>query len=75
MHDINISLVLQHSISFVPVLQDIDSERPMMQVGQYVFAGEYEGKKSFVFSGNRRKENACFCAVVKEVKCWKSSIH
>ncbi|MED6256694.1 hypothetical protein ATANTOWER_002805 [Ataeniobius toweri] len=22
---------------------DIDSERPMMQVGQYVFAGEYEG--------------------------------
>ncbi|KAG7216101.1 hypothetical protein INR49_007853 [Caranx melampygus] len=23
---------------------DIDSEKPMMQVGQYVFAGEYEGK-------------------------------
>ncbi|MED6276673.1 hypothetical protein CHARACLAT_005410 [Characodon lateralis] len=22
---------------------DIDSERPMMQVGQYVFAGDYEG--------------------------------
>uniref|UniRef100_A0A3Q3IWT8 Transcription factor TFIIIC triple barrel domain-containing protein n=1 Tax=Monopterus albus TaxID=43700 RepID=A0A3Q3IWT8_MONAL len=23
---------------------DIDSDKPMMQVGQYVFAGEYEGK-------------------------------
>uniref|UniRef100_A0A3Q3FXV5 Transcription factor TFIIIC triple barrel domain-containing protein n=1 Tax=Labrus bergylta TaxID=56723 RepID=A0A3Q3FXV5_9LABR len=22
---------------------DIDSEKPMIQVGQYVFAGEYEG--------------------------------
>lgn len=26
------------------VLKDIDSEKPMMQVGQYVFAGEYEGE-------------------------------
>ena len=25
------------------VFKDIDSDRPMMQVGQYVFAGEYEG--------------------------------
>lgn len=25
--------------------KDIASEKPMMQVGQYVFAGEYEGKK------------------------------
>ncbi|XP_053175255.1 general transcription factor 3C polypeptide 6 isoform X2 [Scomber japonicus] len=24
------------------VLKDIDSDKPMMQVGQYVFAGEYE---------------------------------
>lgn len=29
---------------FVHVFQDIDSEKPMMQVGQYVFAGEYEGE-------------------------------
>lgn len=26
------------------MLKDIDSEKPMMQVGQYIFAGEYEGK-------------------------------
>lgn len=26
------------------MFQDIDSEKPMIQVGQYVFAGEYEGK-------------------------------
>lgn len=32
------------SSSFLYMLQDIDSERPMMQVGQHVFAGEYEGK-------------------------------
>lgn len=25
------------------VFQDIDSDQPMMQVGPYVFAGEYEG--------------------------------
>lgn len=25
-------------------LQGIDTEQPMMQVGAYVFAGEYEGK-------------------------------
>lgn len=30
------------------MLQDIDSERPMMQVGQYVFAGEYEGKNECI---------------------------
>lgn len=24
--------------------QDIDSEKPIMQVGQYWFAGEYEGR-------------------------------
>lgn len=35
-----------HKISFVHVFQDIDSEKPMMQVGQYVFAGEYEGKNN-----------------------------
>lgn len=33
-----------HLNSFVHVFQDIDSEKPMIQVGQYVFAGEYEGK-------------------------------
>lgn len=38
-----------HSSSFVFMFQDIDSERPMMQVGQYVFAGEYEGKKQCIF--------------------------
>lgn len=26
------------------MLQDIDSEKPIMQVGQYWFAGEYEGR-------------------------------
>lgn len=33
--------------------KDIASEKPMMQVGQYVFAGEYEGKKitNIFFSG------------------------
>lgn len=29
-------------VSFV--FKDIDSEKPMMQIGQYLFAGEYEGK-------------------------------
>lgn len=37
-----------HSSSFLFMFQDIDSERPMMQVGQYVFAGEYEGEKQCV---------------------------
>lgn len=36
------------SSSLLYMLQDIDSERPMMQVGQYVFAGEYEGKNECI---------------------------
>lgn len=32
------------SLFVFPVFKDIDSEKPMMQVGQYVFAGEYEGE-------------------------------
>jgi hypothetical protein len=31
------------------VLQDIDSDKPMMQVGPYVFVGEYEGKQNKYF--------------------------
>lgn len=27
--------------------QDIDSEKPIMQVGQYWFAGEYEGRCNY----------------------------
>lgn len=47
-------------ISFVHVFQDIDSEKPMMQVGQYVFAGEYEGKNQF-----QKKRHTCNMTVVK----------
>uniref|UniRef100_A0A8C5F440 Transcription factor TFIIIC triple barrel domain-containing protein n=1 Tax=Gadus morhua TaxID=8049 RepID=A0A8C5F440_GADMO len=28
---------------------DIDSDKPMMQVGPYVFVGEYEGKQNKYF--------------------------
>lgn len=28
------------------MFQDIDSEKPIMQVGQYWFAGEYEGRSN-----------------------------
>ena len=38
-----IFLILWPIVSFV--LQDIDSDKPMMQVGPYVFVGEYEGKQ------------------------------
>lgn len=34
------------NLLFSFVCKDIDSDRPMMQVGPYVFAGEYEGEKS-----------------------------
>ncbi|XP_037834043.1 general transcription factor 3C polypeptide 6 isoform X3 [Kryptolebias marmoratus] len=38
---------------------DIDSERPMMQIGQYVFAGEYEGGvRLFVFFMSAGKANS-----------------
>lgn len=37
------NLYIPPPVDFV-VLKDIDSEQPMMQVGRYVFAGEYDGK-------------------------------
>lgn len=49
-------IVSSHASSLVFILQDIDSERPMMQVGQYVFAGEYEGKKKKVLLHRRVKK-------------------
>lgn len=52
-HAINIIVIcftalLTHLNSYL-CSKDIASEKPMMQVGQYVFAGEYEGKKSSIF--------------------------
>lgn len=38
------------------VFKDIDSEKPMMQVGQYVFAGEYEGKPRAI---QKKKKKLC----------------
>lgn len=35
----------EHKFKFpLIIFQDIDSEKPIMQVGQYWFAGEYEGR-------------------------------
>lgn len=53
-HVIKISVIcftalLTHLNSYL-CSKDIASEKPMMQVGQYVFAGEYEGKtKNSIF--------------------------
>lgn len=45
------SLIVYHSLKvfttyamFLFVFKDIDSDNPIIQVGQYIFAGEYEGK-------------------------------
>lgn len=48
------------NLLFSFVCKDIDSDRPMMQVGPYVFAGEYEGEKSCKM---KKIQTACTCCV------------
>ncbi|CAG13043.1 unnamed protein product, partial [Tetraodon nigroviridis] len=48
---------------------DIDSERPMMQVGQYVFAGEYEDTLGtcVLFEEGQQKELKYACHTVRKL--------
>lgn len=48
---------------FSLVVKDIDSDRPMMQVGQYVFAGEYEGKNQSCKVQQKIIYTACTCCL------------
>lgn len=40
------------------MFKDIDSDRPMMQVGPYVFAGEYEGKYKQIWANIKNSKNS-----------------
>lgn len=41
------------------MFQDIDSEKPIMQVGQYWFAGEYEGSNQILRLKHKSTRVAC----------------
>lgn len=60
------------------MFKDIDSDRPMMQVGPYVFAGEYEGKYKQIWANIKNSKNSiaitnfkreCHC-VLKVLIVW-----